>query len=485
MNSTMGIFIKRRFILLVGVSLLLLSQGVAAEEKFRVVTSIKPIHSILASLMLGTEGPELLLEKDAIPFGYQLSEQQKKQVADASMIVWVGPELEKFLADPVKRAMDSGVTVLTLLDNPELKILPSRWAKSEKSTERDPFFWLDSRNTLILVDELARALMDADAGRAHLYQRNRDQLLTRVAELDRRLEYGYRGLKSGIGMAYFDTLQYFEQAYALKIRGVMAQSPEQPVDAIKLLESRVKLKEGYYACLLTERAMPMHEFALLTEDIDINIGLLDSFGTHIAAGPELYFELMKENTDTIKQCLQYSGKAPEPTDVDDEIPLTAKIGGKFMLIDHNGKLVTEKDMLGKFQLIYFGYTFCPDICPTSLQVISQALDMLGDKASLLKPYFITVDPERDNPKVMNNYVKYFNQDLVGLTGTKVMIERVAKQFKVRYEKVIEEGADPDLYIMDHSASVFLMAPDGEFITKFAHGISAKQMVESLRAYLPK
>ena len=142
-------------------------------------------------------------------------------------------------------------------------------------------------------------------------------------------------------------------------------------------------------------------------------------------------------------------------------------------------------MLGKFQLIYFGYTFCPDICPTSLQVISQALDMLGDKASLLKPYFITVDPERDNPKVMNNYVKYFNQDLVGLTGTKVMIERVAKQFKVRYEKVIEEGADPDLYIMDHSASVFLMAPDGEFITKFAHGISAKQMVESLRAYLPK
>ncbi|MCW9021588.1 MAG: hypothetical protein OQK42_01370, partial [Sedimenticola sp.] len=93
MNSTMGIFIKRRFILLVGVSLLLLSQGVAAEEKFRVVTSIKPIHSILASLMLGTEGPELLLEKDAIPFGYQLSEQQKKQVADASMIVWVGPEL--------------------------------------------------------------------------------------------------------------------------------------------------------------------------------------------------------------------------------------------------------------------------------------------------------------------------------------------------------------------------------------------------------
>lgn len=401
------------------------------------------------------------------------------------MIVWVGPELEKFLIEPVENATKAGVSVLTLLDNPELKILPSRWSKDQDDSDRDPFFWMDSRNTLILVDELSRALMDADTGRAHLYKRNRDQLLSRVAELDRRLEYGYRGLKSGVGMAYFDTLQYFEQAYALKIRGVMAQSPEQPVDASQLLMSRVKLKEGYYACLLTERAMPMPEFPLLTEGVEINIGVLDSFGTDLPAGPELYFQLMLQNTDTIKKCLQYSGTATQADVVEDELPLTAKIGGKFMLIDHNGKLVTEKDMLGKFQLIYFGYTFCPDICPTSLQVMSLSLDMLGEQANLFKPYFITVDPERDNAGVMKNYVQYFNKDLVGLTGTTAMVERVAKQFKVRYEKVIEEDADPDMYIMDHSASVFLMAPNGEFITKFAHGISAKQMVESLKSYLPK
>ncbi len=159
-------------------------------------------------------------------------------------------------------------------------------------------------------------------------------------------------------MAYYDTLQYFEQAYALKIRGVLAQSPGQPVDALSLLQNHAKLKEGYYACLLTERGMPMPELPLLTEGVGINVGTLDSFGTGMKAGPELYFELMEKNTDTIKSCLQYSGEPVQLAAEDQFQPETAKVGAKFMLIDHNGKLVTEKDMLGKFQLIYFGYTFC-------------------------------------------------------------------------------------------------------------------------------
>ncbi|MET0092817.1 MAG: SCO family protein, partial [Sedimenticola sp.] len=161
------------------------------------------------------------------------------------------------------------------------------------------------------------------------------------------------------------------------------------------------------------------------------------------------------------------------------------IGGKFMLIDHNGKLTTEKDLLGKYQLIYFGYTFCPDICPTSLSTTSMALDIIGEKAKLLDWYFITIDPERDTADVMKRYVKYFNEDLVGLTGSRAMIDRVARQFKARYEKVIEEGTDPDLYAMDHSASVYLMAPDGRFITKFAHGIAPELMAELLLEHLPR
>lgn len=489
MNRLTAVFPRPAGYLLLALVLLLGSSPLLADTSFRVITSIKPVHSILAGLMVGTEGPELLLEGDALPFGYRMSEAQQASLEQADLIIWVGPELERFLVEPLARARQAGRRVVTLLDNPELKILPSRWSKSEDSaqdsTERDPFFWMDSRNTLILVDELARALMDADNGRAHLYRRNRAKLLARVAELDRRLEYGYRGLKSGVGMAYFDTLQYFEQAYALKIRGVLAQSPEQPLQAINLLQSHARLKEGYYSCLLTERGMPMPELPLLTEGVDINIGVLDSLGSGFAAGPELYFQLMEENTAAIKGCLQYSGEPATLATAEPFEPETSRIGGKFMLIDHNGKLVTEKDLLGKYQMIYFGYTFCPDICPTSLQVMSLALDMLGERAALIKPYFITVDPERDNAQVMKNYVRYFNQELVGLTGTKAMVERVAAAYKVKYEKVIEEGGDPDLYIMDHSASVYLMAPNGEFITKFAHGISAQQMVEGLNGYLPK
>jgi len=466
--------------------LLLGSQPLLADSDFRVVTTIKPIHSILSGLMLGTEGPELLVDGENLPFDYQMSASQQASLEQADMIVWVGPELERFLIQPVAQARQKGTRVVTLLDNRELKILPSRWDKSEEGELRDPYFWLDSRNVLILVDELSRALMDADNGRAHLYRRNRAQLLARVAELDRKLEYGYRGLKSGIGMAYYDTLQYFEQAYALKIRGVLAQSPDQPVDALSLLQNHAKLKEGYYACLLTEHGMPMPELPLLTEGVDINTGTLDSFGTTMEAGPDLYFELMQKNTDTIKACLKFDGEA-EQVAANEALyePETAKVGAKFMLVDHNGRMFTDKDMLGKFQLVYFGYTFCPDICPTSLQVVSQALDLLGERAQLITPYFITVDPERDNVEVMKNYVKYFNENLVGLTGSRDMIDRVVKGYRARYEKVVEEGADPDLYIMDHTASVYLMAPNGEFITKFAHGISAQQLVDALNEYLPR
>ncbi len=485
MNRLAAVFFSSLHSILLAL-LLLGSQPLLADSDFRVVTTIKPIHSILSGLMLGTEGPELLVDGENLPFDYQMSASQQASLEQADMIVWVGPELERFLIQPVDQARQKGTRVVTLLDNRELKILPSRWDKSEEGELRDPYFWLDSRNVLILVDELSRALMDADNGRAHLYRRNRAQLLARVAELDRKLEYGYRGLKSGIGMAYYDTLQYFEQAYALKIRGVLAQSPDQPVDALSLLQNHAKLKEGYYACLLTEHGMPMPELPLLTEGVDINTGTLDSFGTTMEAGPDLYFELMQKNTDTIKACLKFDGEA-EQVAANEALyePETAKVGAKFMLVDHNGRMFTDKDMLGKFQLVYFGYTFCPDICPTSLQVVSQALDLLGERAQLITPYFITVDPERDNVEVMKNYVKYFNENLVGLTGSRDMIDRVVKGYRARYEKVVEEGADPDLYIMDHTASVYLMAPNGEFITKFAHGISAQQLVDALNEYLPR
>ncbi len=465
-------------LLLLGAGLFFPAHAPRAADSFKVVASIKPIHSILAGLMEGTSGPELLITGNNTPYDFEPDSDELEHLSGARMVVWVGPELEHTLVEPIGD-VDPAIRVITLLDSLELKVLPSRW----NDTDRDPYFWLDSRNAIILIDELAIALSSEDPGRAHLYKRNRDKLLLRMAELDRKLEYGYRGLKSGLGLSYYDTQQYFEQAYALKVRGILARSPLQPEETVALLEGRAKLMSGDYSCLLTESGMPMSNFSLLANGAKINIGGLDSFGTRFKPGKNLYFDMMNHNTSVIKNCLR-RGDAGEIFVSPGGVTGPTRIGGKFLLIDQNGELFTDADMLGRYQLIYFGYIFCPDICPTALQVSSRALDLLGERANRIQPYFITIDPERDTVDVVKSYVEFFSERLIGLTGTMQMIERVTKQYNVKYEKVFEQGVDPDMYAMDHTASLFLIAPDGRFITKFAHGISSEQLVEKLNQYIP-
>ncbi|WP_456379312.1 metal ABC transporter solute-binding protein, Zn/Mn family [Thiolapillus sp.] len=454
------------------------SPASSSEDQLRVVSSIKPVHSILSGLLKGVQEPELLVGIGKTPYGYTLTAKQEQSLKAADLIVWVGPELEKFLAKPLGKSPEDP-RILTLLDRPELKILPRR----QDDNSRDPHLWLDSRNAILLIDLLTRELILRDPARSHLYKRNRNALYSKVAKLDRQLEYGYRGLQGGVVLAYFDTQQYFEQAYALKVAGVLAPSPEIPVSGEQLLNERALLAENRYACLLTEANIPMPELPLLTNGLAVDVVELDSFGSKLQPGEDLYLELMKSNTRLIKQCIQKKAISEEAPEAGMEAAGIRKIGGKFMLTDHHGKMVTEKDLLGKFQLIYFGYTFCPDVCPSSLSVISTALKRLGEKAKRIQPYFITVDPQRDTQEIMANYVAYFHKDMIGLRGSQAMTDRIIKNYNLVVEKVQEEGAGPDDYIMDHTASVFLIAPDGTFITKFAHGITPTQLVEKLNEYV--
>ena len=450
----------------------------SSEDQLRVVVSIKPVHSILSGLLKGAGEPELLVETGKTPYGQTLTPEQKQSLKTADLIVWVGPELEKFLVEPLGQAPEDP-RIVTLLDRPELKILPQR----QDDNARDPHFWLDSRNAILLINLLTRELMTLDPARSHLYKRNRDALYSKVAKLDRQLEYGYRGLQGDVVLAYFDTQQYFEQAYALKVAGVLTPSPDVPVSGEQLLKERALLAENRYACLLTEANMPMPELSLLTDGLAADVVELDSFGSKLQPGEELYLDLMKNNTRLIKQCIQKKPIAEEAPENGAETAGIRKIGGKFILTDHHGNMVTEKGLLGKYQLIYFGYTFCPDVCPSSLSVISTALKRLGEKAKRIKPYFITVDPQRDTQEVMANYVAYFHKDMVGLRGSQAMTDRIVKNYNLVVEKVQKEGGEPDDYIMDHTASVFLIAPDGTFITKFAHGITPTQLVEKLNEYV--
>ncbi len=161
---------------------------------------------------------------------------------------------------------------------------------------------------------------------------------------------------------------------------------------------------------------------------------------------------------------------------------TALIGGPFTLTDQTGKTVTDRDFAGRTKLVFFGFTHCPDICPAELQVMEAALDALGDKADKVVPIFISLDPERDTPQVMGDYVKNFGPRFVGLTGSPEAVAAAAKAYRVVYAK-IDDKASANGYSVDHSALVYLMSPEGEYLTHFAFGTSAATMAETIRRYL--
>lgn len=158
----------------------------------------------------------------------------------------------------------------------------------------------------------------------------------------------------------------------------------------------------------------------------------------------------------------------------------ALIGGPFTLVNGEGERVTEKTFEGKPMLVFFGFTHCPDVCPSGLQVIAAALDQLGDKSKGLTPIFITVDPARDTPEVTSKYVTSFHPAIVGLSGSEEDVAGAIKSYRV-YAKKVEDGATPDHYNVDHSAFVYLMDEKGEFVKHFSHTVDA----DTLEAELSK
>jgi protein SCO1/2 len=164
----------------------------------------------------------------------------------------------------------------------------------------------------------------------------------------------------------------------------------------------------------------------------------------------------------------------------------ADIGGPFTLVDHTGATVTEADFAGRPMLIYFGFTYCPDICPFSLQVMAAALDQLTeDQRAQFQPVLITIDPERDTPEQLALYISSaaFPDTLVGLTGSPEQIAAVAAEYRVIYRRALEEGAPEDTYTMDHTSLIYLMDRQGEFHSVYAHGTPPDQLAAGLQDFL--
>jgi protein SCO1/2 len=160
--------------------------------------------------------------------------------------------------------------------------------------------------------------------------------------------------------------------------------------------------------------------------------------------------------------------------------LASAIGGPFRLVDQNGNSVTDADLKGKWSLVYFGYTHCPDACPTALNDIAIALDQLGPKREAVRSVFITVDPERDTPEVLKEYVTSFDAPILALSGSPEEIARAAKAYRVYYAKHPEAGGD---YSMDHSSVIYVMDPEWRFTASFTHQSTPEEIAERLKKLL--
>jgi protein SCO1/2 len=156
------------------------------------------------------------------------------------------------------------------------------------------------------------------------------------------------------------------------------------------------------------------------------------------------------------------------------------VGGPFALVDHTGWQRTEADFRGKLLLLYFGFTYCPDLCPTDLQSIGLAIDQLGKAGEEVQPLFVTLDPDRDTPQHLANYVPLFHPRLIGLTGDPSSIRQAARAYKVYYAKVPTAGGE---YTVDHSGYIYLMDRAGQYLGFFPPGTPPDRMVDVIRPLL--
>ena len=161
---------------------------------------------------------------------------------------------------------------------------------------------------------------------------------------------------------------------------------------------------------------------------------------------------------------------------------TVRLGGSFSLIDQNGRRRSDGEFRGQLMLIYFGYTYCPDVCPTSVQIMTEALETLGENGNLVRPIFITVDPARDTVNVMREYAENFHPRLVALTGPEADIAEVTRAYRVYYARSEESSSEQD-YLVDHSSFIYLMGADGRYLTHFGHDATPEEVAAGIREFL--
>ncbi len=276
-----------------------------------IVATIAPIHSLVAGVMEGIGTPTLLLPPNASPHSYALRPSDAKALNDAEIVFWIGEELETFMQRPL-RALATDARIIGLAKAEGMTLLPVRAASSFEAPEEgsgqqraalDPHIWLSPANARRIVDTVVTTLSDIDPTNAARYRANGDRTRQRLRDLSAQLTRQLAPLRGRPYIVFHDAYQYFERAYGLRPVGAITINPGQPASAGRLAELRDKITRLETGCLFSEPQFKPDIVDALRRGLDTRIGILDSLGSKFAAGPDQYFETMRDLGRSYAQCL--------------------------------------------------------------------------------------------------------------------------------------------------------------------------------------
>jgi zinc transport system substrate-binding protein len=282
-----------------------------------VVVSILPLHSLAAAVMQGAGTPQLLVDGGSSPHAYSLRPSAAGALNEADLVVWVGPEMESFLVQPLARHPGR---VLTLLEAPGVRVLAGAHQADSgpgpghphASGERDPHIWLDPRNAIAAAAAMTQVLSELDPERGGLYRANGERLQARLRGLDQGLEQRLQPLRGRPFLVFHDAYRYLEARYGLHSVGAVVTGPERRPGARRVRELRARIKASGARCVFSEPQFQSSLLTVLTEDSHARAAVLDPVGADLEPGPDAYFRLMNRLADQLVGCLQDPpGGAPD------------------------------------------------------------------------------------------------------------------------------------------------------------------------------
>jgi zinc transport system substrate-binding protein len=277
-----------------------------------VAVSIKPIHSLVASVMEGAGTPELIVKGGASPHTYALTPADAEALQTAKVIFWVGHEMEGFLEKPLE-ALPTGAAVVSLMDDKDLKLLAVREGngfdadehegESHAHGENDPHVWLDPHNAAVMVDRIAATLGAADPANAARYTSNAARTKQELAALEVEIAAEVAALKDGHFIVFHDAFQYFERRFGIAASGAISIHPENPPGAKGIQELRAKIASADVQCVFSEPQFDPKLVGVIIEGTEVKTGVLDAEAGTLEPGPALYSQLLRNIAKSLKDCL--------------------------------------------------------------------------------------------------------------------------------------------------------------------------------------